>query len=243
MHFFRVQLSAPFAAWLISCICANQCMSVEMAVDKVNFPQLKFDNRHPQLDSLDKPVCFQGRVEKHAKLHTLMGAGKSENPTTDNSSGQLEGSADSKGHTCDVNDRELRIEWDDWRNKVACQIEANLSKHLQGWDGMEMNWAFHGIVPKYPSGIHTGIHLVISADQGVVEATVARTSGYPGYDKLVVTSAFELNKKNQVKLLRFPDQSQRTIVEQYVDYRTVNNHDSIYIKFNDLERIKLSRAL
>lgn len=138
----------------------------------------------------------------------------------------------------DANHQELLIEWDIWRNKVASQVERNLTKHLQGWGGYEINRITNRVEAKFPSGIHTGIDFVIGSDQTVLKTKVINPSGYKDYDALVEKSVYELTKKSS--LLRFPEHSRRQSVEQALEYQTSKGtHQKHFIKFGDTEIVHL----
>ncbi len=176
----------------------------------------------PIVDTGFEPVFLKGGVQKHGKKGTL--------------GGQVDTHLDP-----DAGSNELLIEWDIWRNKVSNQISRNLSKHMNGWGGYEVNAITRCVEPKFPSGIQAGVDFVISDDRKVLKVEIKRPSGYPEYDQLIMKSIFELSKKRQEKLLRFPEHSRRTSVEQMLGFQRVHGQQrQPFLKFGDTERVQLS---
>ncbi len=163
------------------------------------------------------PVLLQGGVEKHLK-HS--------------------GGSRAEIWDPDASSRELLIEWDIWRNKVAQQVNHNMVKHINSWDGQEINLATRRVESKFPTGVHAGVDFVIGSDQKVLKAEIVEPSGYAEYDALVVKSVYELNKK--AKLLRFPENSRRRSVEQVLDFQQTRGYQAQrFLKFGDTERVQL----
>lgn len=177
----------------------------------------------PKMDStsqFDKPILLQGSVEKH--------------------DGELRGAATEQSLDPDALSRELLIEWDQWRNKVARQVSQNLSKHMNGLEGCEIDFATRRITSKFPYGVHAGVDFVIDAEQKVLKAEIVSPSGYPEYDRLLVKSVVDLGKGRQARLLRFPENSRRKSVEQVMDLQRVQGiQPQRYLNFGDTERVSL----
>lgn len=184
---------------------------------------LDLKSDEPKLDlssQSETPVLLQGVVEKHDK--------------------KLKGEA-SAALDPDANNRDLLIEWDIWRNIVANQVNRNLTKHMNGWGGYEINKATRHVESKFPTGIQAGVDFVISSDQKVLKAEIIQPSGYIEYDQLILKSVYELEKNRQAKLLRFPEHSRRKSVEEMLGIQKVQgSQPQPFLKFGDTEKVQLS---
>jgi hypothetical protein len=146
----------------------------------------------------------------------------------------------------DLQDRELMVEWDRWRNKflraVQLQVQAGVN-HPDDWEedarpklvidpytGQPV-----GVQPRFPMGTEAWFTCQITADKRVKNLSIVKPSGYPAYDKAVLEGVRALEGTS---MLIYPSGSKRQVVGQTAGIRTAGSSDYQYHHFGDVEHVR-----
>lgn len=126
--------------------------------------------------------------------------------------------------TAGVEDKELLIEWDDWRNQFANAVERNI---------------FHSPVEALivPMGVTAYVACTVTSDGHIKEARIIKSSGLIFYDSAVHKAIESLDGS---KVPPFPAGSQRTEVTCKIGFTHVDKKTTRYVYFGDVEHQSMS---
>jgi hypothetical protein len=118
-----------------------------------------------------------------------------------------------------VEDKELEIQWDDWRNKFGSNVERRI---------------FHSPIEALvvPMGITSYFHCTVTNDKHVKDVRITKSSGVLWYDR-AVKDAVESMQGDDVLL--FPEGSQRSEVSVNIGFTHVDKKTVRYVYYNDIE--------
>lgn len=138
----------------------------------------------------------------------------------------------------DMDDQELQVEWDKWRNKFLWAVQSGVQEALNNPDDVDLRFdpSRGMVVVRFPLGTVAWFHCKISADRHIVSAKIKQTSGFPNFDKAVLSSITALEGSTY---LRFPKRSQRQFVTQTAGIKTSDSPERQYFKFGDVERYRV----
>ena len=118
-----------------------------------------------------------------------------------------------------VVDKELEIEWDDWRNQFGNAIERRTFRSAV--DAMIV-----------PLGITAYFHCTVTADRHVKDIRITKSSGTLWYDRAVKDAVTSMDGES---ILAFPAGSQRLEVSFNIGLTHVDKKTNRYIYFGDVE--------
>jgi hypothetical protein len=118
-----------------------------------------------------------------------------------------------------VEDQELSIQWDDWRNKFGNSVERRI---------------FHTPIEALvvPMGITAYFHCVVSNDKHVKNVRITKSSGVLFYDRAVKDAVESMEGED---VLLFPEGSQRSEVAVNIGFTHVDKKTVRYVYYNDIE--------
>ncbi len=137
----------------------------------------------------------------------------------------------------DIDDQELQVEWDKWRNKFLWAVQSGVQEALNNPDDVDLRYdpSRGMVVVRFPLGTVAWFHCKISADRHIVSAKIKQSSGFPNFDAAVLHS---INALEGSSYLRFPRRSQRQFVTQTAGIKTSDSPERQYFKFGDVERYR-----
>ncbi len=138
----------------------------------------------------------------------------------------------------DMDDQELQVEWDKWRNKFLWAVQSGVQEALNNPDDVDLRFdpARGMVVVRFPLGTVAWFHCKISADRHILSAKIKQSSGFPNFDKAVLNSIMALEGSTY---LRFPKRSQRQFVTQTAGIKTSESQERQYFKFGDVEHYRV----
>lgn len=138
----------------------------------------------------------------------------------------------------DMDDQELQVEWDKWRNKFLWAVQSGVQEALNNPDDVDLRFDPRRgmVVVRFPLGTVAWFHCKISADRHIVSAKIKQTSGFPNFDQAVINSITALEGSSY---LRFPRRSQRQFVTQTAGIKTSDSPEKQYFKFGDVEKYRV----
>lgn len=170
------------------------------------------------------------------------GTGRPLNGQADDGGGPLQGNAQDDGANLttedpDLDDQELLVEWDRWRNNFLYAVQSGVQDRMNNPDDMNMRFdpRTNRMLPKFPLGTMAWFDCVITKDRQIKNLKIVRTSGFKGYDKAVLDSVLSLDG---TRLLRFPKKSKRNFVTQDAGIKTASQGGRQYFNFGDVERYR-----
>lgn len=137
----------------------------------------------------------------------------------------------------DMDDQELQVEWDKWRNKFLWAVQSGVQEALNNPEDVDLRFdpSRGMVVVRFPLGTTAWFFCRISNDRHIISAKIKQSSGFPNYDKAVINSIMALEGSSY---LRFPKRSQRQFVTQIAGIKTSDSQDRQYFKFGDVERYR-----
>lgn len=146
----------------------------------------------------------------------------------------------------DLEDRELMVQWDRWRNQflraVQLQVQADVN-NADGWDDppVRSNIVYDPrtgqayVQPRFPMGTEAWFTCQVTSDRKIKNLAITKTSGNEEYDRAVLHGVRMLEGS---ALLNYPSGSHRTFVNQSAGIRTASSSDYQYHQFGDVERVR-----
>lgn len=137
----------------------------------------------------------------------------------------------------DMDDQELQVDWDRWRNKFLFAVQGGVQEALNNPDDVDLRFdpAKGMVVVRFPLGTVAWFHCKVSADRHIMSAKIKQSSGFPNFDNAVIASIHNLEGST---VLRFPKRSQRQFVTQTAGIKTADSPERQYFKFGDVERYR-----
>jgi hypothetical protein len=138
----------------------------------------------------------------------------------------------------DAGDQQLMVEWDLWRNRflraVQMQVQANINNPDASFRRRRRFDPYTGgFSLPFPLGTIAWFRCRITADRRIVDLELVESSGFPDYDRAVLSGIQALEGTS---LLQYPPGSHRTIVHQAAGIETAARPDNRYFNFGDVER-------
>jgi hypothetical protein len=134
----------------------------------------------------------------------------------------------------DAYQKDVLVEWDNWRNNVVHAAWSNWGKKLDGGGlalgtfKMKLNATK---ARKFPEGTVASFSCIFTKDCHVTDLKIVDSSGDLRFDDLVLDSVKALDGKS---VLSFPDQSRRTGVNVSCAFR-IGKTEFRPHRFNDIE--------
>lgn len=170
------------------------------------------------------------------------GRGNPLNGQADDGGGPLQGNAQDDGANLstddpDLDDQELQVEWDKWRNNFLYAVQSGVQERLNNPEDMNLRFDRRTgmMLPKFPLGTMAWFDCVITRDRQIKDLKIVNTSGFKGYDKAVLDSVLNLDG---TRLLKFPKRSMRKFVRQDAGIKTATQGGRQYFNFGDVERYR-----
>ncbi|MBZ0187691.1 MAG: energy transducer TonB, partial [Candidatus Obscuribacterales bacterium] len=139
----------------------------------------------------------------------------------------------------DMDDQELMVEWDKWRNRFLWTVQSGLTANmndpdkLQGvWDPMRQAMV---MMPRFPLGITAWFSCTVTKKRKIENLKLEHTSGYPAYDQAVLDA---VRSMEGTSILKFPGRSRRLTVRQMAGIKTSTTGERQFFKFGDVERYR-----
>lgn len=162
----------------------------------------------------------------------------------DPNSGRLKGQATLHDRTFggpedpDLDDQQLMVEWDRWRNRFLHAIQSGMQESLNNPQAANIRWdpQTQTMRSRFPLGTVAWFSCQVTPDRRVINVEIKRSSGYPGYDQAILNAIHDLDGAS---ILRYPKRSRRKIVNQVAGIRTARQAEYRHFKFGDVERIRV----
>jgi len=205
-------------------------------------PSLKPDNAE-----LDKQNALKGNVNDQALSGNVEDEGDQElrNDTARPDQGRrtLQGKAELgseqglQSDDPDMDDQELQVEWDKWRNNFLYAVQSGVQEALNNPEEVDLRWdqVHNRMVATLPMGTTSWFFCKIDNNRRVVLARTTHNSGFPNFDRAVVEAVKNLDGST---LLRFPKRSRRPFVTQSAGIKTSDTGGKQFFKFGDVERYR-----
>lgn len=170
------------------------------------------------------------------------GKGQPLNGQADDGGGPLQGNAQDDGANLttddpDLDDQELQVEWDRWRNNFLFAVQSGVQERLNNPEDMNLRFDRRTgmMLPKFPLGTMAWFDCIITKDRQIKDLKIVNSSGFKGYDKAVLDSILDLDG---TRLLRFPKKSKRNFVRQDAGIKTAAQGGRQFFNFGDVERYR-----
>lgn len=147
----------------------------------------------------------------------------------------LDGHAGLASQDPDVEDRELMIEWDKWRNRFLRAVQHGMQYNLNNSMSEEtLRWdpQRHVMMSGFPIGTEAWFYCQITSDRKIVRAKIVRSSGFKAYDRALLLALDNLQGSS---ILRYPKGSKRVVVEQAAGVVSAASSQDRYFHFGDVE--------
>ncbi len=137
----------------------------------------------------------------------------------------------------DIDDQELQVEWDKWRNRFLWAVQSGVQEALNNPDDAMLRWdpQRQSVVMRFPMGTVAWFACKITNDRKIENLKLMHTSNFPGYDKAVLSAVKSLEGTS---LLRFPKRSKRLSVTQSAGIKTAESGERQFFNFGDVERYR-----
>lgn len=138
------------------------------------------------------------------------------------------------GNDPDMNDQELQIQWDAWRNRLMHAIEQGTLDRINVQNNV--NFVFdqraNMMVSRFPNGIACWYTIDVLPNRRIINFRLTKPSGFQGFDQAVWQSIFQLEGN---KILQYPKGSQRQTVTQEGAVETAKKTEFQNFHFGDVE--------
>jgi hypothetical protein len=153
-------------------------------------------------------------------------------------SAELEDGAALTGQDPDMDDQELQVEWDRWRNRFLRAVLSGATESMNNPQEANFHWdpLRHALVSPFPLGLESFFACTISNDRRITNLKLVRPSGNGAFDQAVLDSVRALEGTS---ILRFPDRSRRKFVSQAGGVRTSDHAENRYYHFGDVEHYRI----
>ncbi len=193
------------------------------------------------------PKKLEGNVQQ--KQSGLQGQAEDEGsgdltgmtPTTDKRAKVLQGSANMQdlgaASDPDMDDQEMMVEWDRWRNRFLIAVQQGVQESLNNTGDLMMRYdpRTHMVMSKFPLGTVAWFSCQVTPTRHVTNLKLMQSSGFPNYDQAVLSAVAALDGSS---ILRYPRGSRRSIVSQAAGIKTADSPGRGYFHFGDVERYR-----
>lgn len=148
----------------------------------------------------------------------------------------------------DLQDRELMIEWDRWRNRFLRAIQLQVQASINNPDDFDEPRPQPKVYydprrgrtiiqhqPRFPLGTEATFTVDVTPDKRIKNLAIVHSSGQPGYDRAVLEGIRALEGTS---LLTYPAGSHRKVVNEVATIRASTSSDYQYQHFGDVERVR-----
>lgn len=140
----------------------------------------------------------------------------------------------------DVEDQEMQIEWDKWRNRFLRTVLMSVNEKINNPDPEEyvrprIDPRTGMLMPRYPLGTIAWFTVQVTRDGAIKNLSIIESSGYPTYDRAVMKAIKELEFSS---LLRYPKGSRRVLVQQEGGIKTATQGGYTDQRFGDVEKYR-----
>lgn len=141
----------------------------------------------------------------------------------------------------DLDDQELMVEWDKWRNRFLWTVQGSLTANMNDPDNQRAVWnpqlQAMVMMPRFPLGITAWFSCTVTKNRKILNLKLEHTSGYPEYDQAVLDAVRSLEGTG---VLKFPGRSRRLKVRQMAGIKTSTTGERQFFKFGDVERYRVN---
>lgn len=179
---------------------------------------------------------LQGQAEDDGDANLQGMSGK-----TDDRSKPLSGSAQVQDLGAsldpDMDDEDVMVEWDKWRNRFLRAVQQGVQETLSNTGDLQMRFdpRTGQVYARFPMGTTCWFSCQVTPDRHVVHLKVMQPSGFPHFDQAVLDS---VNALEGSALLRYPQGSRRKIVSQAAGIKTSEQQNNTYYHFGDTEHYR-----
>jgi hypothetical protein len=147
------------------------------------------------------------------------------------------GGADLGSADPDMQDQELQVEWDRWRNRFLRAVLAGATETMNNPQEVNFRWdpARQAMVSPFPLGLECMFSCVVANDRTITKFKIEQSSGNPAFDRSVAEAVRALEG---TAILRFPARSRRKVVLQAGGIKTADHTENRYYHFGDVERYR-----
>ncbi|MBX9670193.1 MAG: hypothetical protein K2X93_21510 [Candidatus Obscuribacterales bacterium] len=210
----------------------------EVQPDKGKLGFGKYDQAEQPLQGNIRENALQGNAEDEGDPGLGEGSAQMDNQANKPLQGRAELGNDGLGaDDPDMDDQELQVAWDRWRNKLLWAVQSGVQEALNNPDDTNLRWdpQRQAVVMRFPIGTTAWFACKINSTRHVVSVKIMHSSGFPGYDKAVEDSVRNLEGTS---ILQFPRRSRRTYVTQSAGIKTSDSGGKQFFKFGDVERYR-----
>lgn len=186
-------------------------------------------------DGTDNDAKMSGEGNGQAEQkHYLKGLVNEEGTTTP----FAEESATNSGADPDAQDKELMVEWDQWRNRFLQAVLSGTGDILNSDQAQhfQFNPQTNTIESKYPFGTVAWFSCRISKAKQITDIRIEHSSGFANYDQCVIEA---LKSMNGSSILQFPSRSRRVSVLQAGGVQRATQPSRQYFRFGDVEHYRV----
>lgn len=185
-----------------------------------------------------KNDALQGQVDDEGSDDMTAGVPQGDNAQRPVLRGKAELGGDGmQGDDPDMDDAELQVAWDKWRNKLLWAVQSGVQESLNNPEDQMLRWdpQRQAVVMRFPLGTTAWFAVKINNSRHVESVKIMHSSGFPGYDKAVLDAVRNLEGTS---ILQFPKRSRRQFVTQAAGIKTSDQGGNQFFKFGDVERYR-----
>jgi hypothetical protein len=197
----------------------------------------------PDPTVIDGSKLLHGSIQKRGKKETLRHASALQDKvsTQEQAGTQLRGSSSSAAAINKEGaeeEKDLKIAWDNWRNRFERAVHAKFSEQLAGGDAIYIAGITFKLgdapVIRYAVGTKASFACEIFNDRQIRNLKITRSSGIQSFDNLILRSVQSLAGKS---VLKFPKGSQRQKVAESLSLWRSRTNEFHKSEYNDIETV------
>jgi hypothetical protein len=138
----------------------------------------------------------------------------------------------------DMDDQELQVAWDRWRNNLLYAIQSGVQEALNNPEDAMLRWdpVRKRVLMRFPLGTTSWFYCKVNSNRHIESLKIMEPSGFDGYDKAVLKAVRDLEGSS---LLKFPKRSRRLFVTQSAGIKTSDQGGGRQdFRFGDVERYR-----
>ncbi len=221
-----------------------------LATPVLKSPEPNLESQSGKADAQEKADGQESSIKGQAESNAMDGkAGWVEDELKPESAKEaapardsLKGSAqvednDLKSQDPDMDDQELQVEWDRWRNRFLRAVVSGAMESMNNPQEANFRWdpTRRALVSPFPLGLESFFACTISSARRITNLKLVQPSGNEAFDRAVWDSVRALEGTS---ILKFPDRSQRKFVTQAGGVKTSDHTENRYYHFGDVERYR-----
>lgn len=139
----------------------------------------------------------------------------------------------------DMDDQELQVAWDRWRNNLLYAVQTGVQEALNNPEDEMLRWdpVRKKVLMRFPLKTTSWFYCKVNNNRHIESLKIMEGSGFDGYDKAVLKAVRDLEGSS---ILKFPKRSRRLFVTQSAGIQTSDSGGGRRdFKFGDVERYRV----